>query len=257
MPLKLRFHLHGPPPASPFQHGAGLQALVLGWVAAGDPDTAARLHDANQPKPYAISPLWPAAGDADSRFFDVSLLVDSLAQLLIDGASRSASVQLGPLCYRLRGDVESRDSVSYPELVAQAKPTSTRFRLRLLTPTAHHAPGDFRKAIVLPSPENYFGSWLNRWNVCAPIGIDDCLLATVERHVAVCACAGRTERVEMDRGRSHIGFIGEVMFEVLKPNLVAESDIKALAALARVATYCGTGVGTTRGMGQTEVSTDN
>ena len=252
MPLKLRFQLHGPPPVSPFQHAAGLQASLLRWVAASDPQTATLLHDANQPKPYAVSPLWSTPGRARSLFFDVSVLVDSLADPIAEGARREEAMRLGHQHYRLDRDIEIHDAVTYADIVAQAPPRASRFPIRLLTPTAHHARNACRKAIVLPAPENYYGSWLNRWNICAPIGIDERLLATVDSHVAIADCAGRTQHVELDRGRSFIGFVGEVSFEVLRPHLLAAGEMAALAALARFAGYCGTGVETTHGMGQTE-----
>ena len=54
MPCKLRVHLDGDPPSSPFQHTAGLRKLVLDWVALAEgSDLATAIHDANQPNPFS------------------------------------------------------------------------------------------------------------------------------------------------------------------------------------------------------------
>src|SRR5437660_95103 len=59
MPITFRIMLDGPTPASPFQHMAGLRALVLDWFRRADPETSAVLHDTNARKPYTVSALWP------------------------------------------------------------------------------------------------------------------------------------------------------------------------------------------------------
>jgi CRISPR/Cas system endoribonuclease Cas6 (RAMP superfamily) len=79
------------------------------------------------------------------------------------------------------------------------------------------------------------------------------LLETVRIHVGISVCHGGTETVLLEAKRRFIGFVGAVTFCVLKPEVVTSEEKAALAALVRFSNYCGTGVETTRGMGQTRV----
>lgn len=249
MPCKLRFYLEGDPPSHPFQHAAGLYKLVLNWLAQGaGAGLATMLHDANQPSPYTVSPI---CSDAGQLWFEVGVLADPFAERIRNGAEQyGESIRLGRQCFRLVG-LEVREQTSWEQLLAPTRGAARRMALRLVTPTAHHAPGPYRKAVVLPAPETYFGSWLDRWNLCAPWPFPESLLETVRLNVAISACRGQTETVLMGPSRRFIGFVGEVTFRMLKPELATPEERAALAALVRFANYCGTGVETTRGMGQT------
>jgi CRISPR-associated endoribonuclease Cas6 len=227
---------------------AGLAKLVLDWLAlAAGSGLATAVHDANQPNPYTISPIYP---DADHLWFEVAVLADPFAAAICDGAERyGESVRLGSQRFR-RCALEVRDQISWEQLLRPGGLLRT-LSMRLLTPTAHHAPGPHRKAVVLPAPETYFGSWLDRWNLWSPFPFPEAVLETVRLNVGISACCGQTETVVLDAKRRFIGFVGQVTFRVLKPELVAPEEKAALAALARFSSYCGTGVETTRGMGQT------
>ena len=250
MPIKLRFVLEGAAPVSPFQHATGLRAVVLDWVRRADPELSQEIHDANQSKPFSISPLWNEQGFS---LFEVAVLADSLIAPLLEGIAQAGeTVRLGRHSYRLR-EQEAVGAITWEELLTPC-PSAREFAFRMLSPTAHHAPGELRKSVVLPAPELYFGSWLGRWNVCCPIKFDtDAIRSLVEQQVAVKACEGGTRAVMLDQGRTFIGFQGEVRFTLLKPDTVAPEARSALATLARFAAYCGTGVDTMRGMGQTEL----
>ena len=250
MPIRFRVHLEGEPPAHPFQHMAGLRKLVLDWLAlAGGAELATAIHDANQPNPYTISPIFCEEGPP---WFEVGVLADPFVPAIQAGAARYGSdLRLGRQRFHLVG-VEVREQASWEQLLRPSRGTAD-LAVRLVTPTAHHATGPYRKAVVLPAPETYFGSWLDRWNLCSPWPFPDSLLETVREQVAVGACRGQTEMVQIDAARRFIGFVGEVTFRVLKPELMAPEAKAALAALVRFAGYCGTGVETTRGMGQTQV----
>jgi CRISPR/Cas system endoribonuclease Cas6 (RAMP superfamily) len=248
MPLKLRFHLGGDPPPHAFQHADGLRRLVLDWLAlGGGPDLATALHDANQPNPYAISPLY---AHKDALWFEVAVLADPFVAPICEGADRyGTDLRLGPQLFR-RVSMEKRGEVSWERLLRSREPLLA-MSVRLVTPTAHHAPGPYRKAVVLPAPETYFGSWFDRWNLCSPCPFPESLLETVRMNVGISACRGQTETVLLDARRRFIGFVGEVTFRLLKPEMAAPEEKVALAALARFSNYCATGVETVRGMGQT------
>jgi len=249
MPCKLRVHLDGDPPSSPYQHMAGLAKLVLDWLAlAAGSGLATAVHDANQPNPYAISPIYP---DAGHLWFEVAVLSDPFAAPIRDGAGRyGLDITLGPQRFRMSG-IEVSEQASWEQLLGPVRGGRGAMTVRLVTPTAHHAPGPYRKAVVLPAPETYFGTWLDRWNLWSPSAFPGSLMETVRLNVGISACRGQTETVVLDARRRFIGFVGEVTFRLLKPEMVAPEARAALAALARFSSYCGTGVETTRGMGQT------
>jgi CRISPR-associated endoribonuclease Cas6 len=239
MPLKIRITLAGEPPANPFQHATGLRALVLRWLQTAD-----------QAKPFRISPLQTEREERSRSWFETAVLADEIATPLMQGVKGSREeIRLGPQIFRLLS-AEVVDAVSWQELLTPA-PERDTWEFQLLTPTAHHAAGLFRKSIVLPDPENYFGSWMGRWNLCCEGKLDAALKERIAERVVVTACEGGTRAVRLDAGRTFIGFQGRVRFALLKPETAPAEAKTALTALARFASYCGTGVDTMRGMGQT------
>jgi len=250
MPIRLSIPLHGRPPEHSFQHITGLRAVVLGWLNAANPALAEELHKMEGPKPYTISPVWARDGD---RGFDICLLDHRLLTPLVTGFGASGpEIRLGNQWFQAGRPVVQQEQ-SWEEMPAPPPDNAHRLEIRLATPTAHHAPGPFRKSIVLPSPELYFGSWFGRWNRFSPWIMDEAVLDLVAERVVVSACEGRTCAVQMDPSRTFIGFQGVVLFQALKPKTLAPGELAALWALARLAPFCGTGVETMRGMGQTEL----
>jgi CRISPR-associated endoribonuclease Cas6 len=250
MPIKLRVNLAGPSPESPYQHAKGLHALALSWIQQADSAAAEYLHSANTAKPYTISPLW---SNHDGHYFEISVLMQELEQLIRAGAeSHGEKIRLGQQQFHRQGKIEIHEKLGWSELL-QTSPRNGDMGIHLLTPTAHHQPGEFRKVIPLPTPENYFGSWLNKWNLYAPAAIDPAFLDLVKNHIAIKACKGHTESVILDTGRSFIGFVGIVTFHILKRRQLSAHNIAVLTALARFAEFAGTGVETLRGMGQTRL----
>ncbi len=313
MPLRLRCHLRGPTPRHPFQHARGLQARVLRWLDAGLPGLGALLHrgevlpeegwrrpptapqltDAQQAqaeerpvrrpraKPYGLSPLYWDPAAPRCLAFDLCLLADWLLQPLQAGlTAQGPCLTLGDQPYRLLSVEPVAPAVTWEALQEDlGRPTS--FAFRLLTPTVHHAAAPVGEGgerppsrfLVAPSPECYFGSWLNRWNLCAPQPLDPKLLELAQRHLELCHLRGETMEVELgqkDRespkaGRRasqasqrrgpvlrRRGFVGEVAFGVVRPGLVPPEGWVGLGALARFSGYCGTGLNTQWGLGQTE-----
>ncbi len=246
MPCKLQFSLAGPPPASPYQHHAGLHRLVLEWVGLVNPALAAASHDPR--KPYTISPLWRGE---DGRFsFVVGALAEGVAGALQAGCERyGPTIGLGPMQYRVEGVAIERE-VSWPELAGG--PAATVFPVRLLSPTRTTEPGGAPRALPAPTAESYFASWLAQWNRWAPdpaLAIDKAMLAVVKEHVQVATCGVRTVTVRLFGGY-FTGYVGELTFEAGR-RLPGEAR-QRLATLARFANYCGTGKATSGGMGQTE-----
>jgi len=254
MPTRLRFQITGPTPRSPYQHATGLRAVVLRWIAAADPQRAEEMHDSSLPKPYSLSPLQLPLASAEPLAFEVGVLDDRLVPLMLTGAEhRGPEVALGRDHFKLLS-WQPVAQTAWEELrYGQAGPRE--LEVRLLTPTAHHTGARVRKSVVLPSPELYFGGWLRRWNLYAPpeLRLDETLAEWVEEYVAVAECSGHTEAVPLDAGRLFVGFVGQVRFTFLRARDVPEPVRAALATLAHMAEFAGTGVETMRGMGLTKL----
>lgn len=274
MPETLRFTLEGAAPEDPFHHASHLRAVVLGWIGAADPITSEVYHGRNEKKPYVIGPLWRERDSRHHAFFDVAVLDDRLTPVLLEGADQAEGrVRLGAGQLGLTGPPVTVARAAWEELRGGEAPPASRWRLRLVTPTAHQVPQPDRdlprKADPAPSPERYFGSWLDRWNRlardgAAPCAIDERLLDVVATRVALMGFAGETREERFrekatgnTRGpyaeRSFVGFVGEVTFGVLKPQTLDPAILQPLNALVRFSAFCGTGVETMRGMGQTEL----
>lgn len=270
MPYKLQFQLAGEPPAYPYSVATGLRAVAFGWICAADAALAKTIHDANQSKPLSISPLWTVAGEQRVCLFEIAVLADSLLPVFLEGIQRSSDqIRLGNRHYTLT-TVDVVAAATWQDLLAPPASGNPEFEFEILSPAAHHMPSGhnpqiepetdapeepatakIRKSIVLPTPELYFGSYLGRWNVCCETKISEDLLRLVEKQVAVRACQGATQQIMLDRNRLFIGFEGYVCFEILKPTTFPAEARHVLTALARFATFTGTGVDTMRGMGQT------
>jgi len=254
MPVRLRFPLNGPVPRTPHVHAAGVYRLVLDWLEAGQAGVSKPLHDANQVKPISIGPVWSGA---DGSYFDVGVLVDHLLVPLLAGAARASVVCLGEQQYRLcPAQVIEHDS--WEGMMSGDPRTEWQFELR--SPTAHHPAGPVRRTVVLPEPALYFGSWLGRWNLCSVNMLDPALLEIVRTGVEVASCDGRTHTIGLPRGHKigtphkpaqFTGFVGSVRFRAIPAAKLPADSLRVLTALARFSTFCGTGVDTMRGMGET------
>ncbi|NLH98664.1 MAG: CRISPR system precrRNA processing endoribonuclease RAMP protein Cas6 [Chthonomonadales bacterium] len=252
MPARVRLVLDGPKPAGPHRHADGLRAVVLAAIGRSDPALGRWLHDANQPKPIAVGPLEPGGNSGGSWAVEISVTADEVLQPLLDGLPRlRCPITLGRDRYALR-DARIVAASTFAGLSADL-PTEPAIRLRLLTPTAHHQPGTVRRSIVVPDPRLYVGSWFGRWNLFADTRLDDALLSAVEEAVVISAFVGGTRAARLDGKRVFIGFVGDVELRIIEADRTVAPLAAALWSLARFAEYCGTGVETMRGMGQTRI----
>lgn len=262
MPQILRFSLIGALPEGlpegPFTVANALRAVVLRWIHRADPAAAEQIHGANQPKPYMVGPL---AGEGQESWFDVSVLADWLVPVLLEGARQDGPrLQLGPYPFQRGGHGERVAKADWEELYSAPLPREALWRVALWTPTAHHPAGGLRRPVILPTPANYFGSWQSRWELCCELPLAAGLRSVVLDHMIVASCAGQTREVHLqDRAggggadRLFCGFVGEVTFQVLPPGDQDRDVLRSLHALARLSPFCGTGVETMRGMGQTQL----
>lgn len=225
--------------------------MVLSSLRRRMPLLAKAIHDANQPNPISIGPMLPIADDDRAHAVDIGCVADELTDPLMRGLPRArARILLGTTPYDVR-EVDLVAQATFDELAA--RPEGRAVPLRMLTPTAHHTPGPVRRAVVVPDPVLYVGSWLRRWNLYAPDPFDDSLLEAVANQAAIRAFQGGTSAVRLGRMRTFIGFTGTVELTILDGHVDAAAVTAAVWALARLAEFCGTGVETTRGMGQTRL----
>ncbi|HSV72143.1 MAG TPA: CRISPR system precrRNA processing endoribonuclease RAMP protein Cas6 [Chthonomonadales bacterium] len=253
MPAILALTLEGRAPPNPFRHADGLRALVLASVARADRALATAIHDANQPKPYAMGPLEAAPGPPGRLRCEIGCAADWAAEAIMAGLPpKGARIDLGRDEFRFEGAQAVRRA-SYAEML-DAGPEGHTIHLRLTTPTAHHASGPTRRTIVVPDPTLYAGSWLRRWNLFAGTPFSAALLEAVAERVVVGAFSGGTHAVALDRRRVFLGFVGHAHLVILPTGNDGPDPLpSALWALARLAEYCGTGVDTMRGMGRTRI----
>jgi CRISPR/Cas system endoribonuclease Cas6 (RAMP superfamily) len=69
--------------------------------------------------------------------------------------------------------------------------------------------------------------------------------------VAVDSHRIRSAKHHLGRGRSFVGFVGQVTFAITQARKLDQAIVWQLNALADYAEFCGTGRKTTQGMGQT------
>lgn len=251
MPARIRLTLAGRDPAPPYRHAEGLRALALSAIERRLPTLATAVHSANQPNPLTVSPLWTEDEERRTYHVEFSCVADELTDVLIRGLPRPGRrILLG----RSPFDVLKSEIVAHVPFEELSRPAeATKLPLLMLTPTAHHAPGIIRRSVVVPDPYLYVGSWFRRWNLYGPFCFDESLLQSVAEQVVVQAVDGGTEVVRLTDRRTFIGFKGRLVLAVLEGQTDPADLATALWTLARFAEYCGTGVETMRGMGQTRL----
>jgi CRISPR-associated endoribonuclease Cas6 len=247
MPTLVNVPLHADPdtpfPATPHR---ALQATFYSWLQAGDAGLSARVHDVNGPKPFTVAPLFRRDGVLQFQF---TLLDDALWSPLEAALQRGAAVEMVNDRWPVASDGWLVTRCSYTDLFQRAA-TGTRLTFRFRSPTSFRS---HEMHYPLPDPLLCFQSWLMAWNTCAPaeVRINVSLLDVVAAHVAISRYRLRTEPVEFGPGRMVIGFAGEVSYQVIRAHKLGENILRKLNALADYAVFCGTGVKTTQGLGQT------
>ena len=107
-----------------------------------------------------------------------------------------------------------------------------------------------------PDPRLIVGSWRRRWNTSLPDGdplaISDTEGTQLTRLLTLGAFDLRTERRDNGHGRDRLGFTGTAALHLARTAPTASR--KVFGALARFASYCGTGAQTTHGFGATTVT---
>ncbi len=251
MPSKwfLPLQFEGPPPGR-FEHSAHLHGLVHGQLEGVDSELGARTHNSQERPGFTLSPL-DTLGEGTVSL-KLTFLDSTLEQVLMSRLQSVSQLNLKGRSFRPCWPAATRREVDYEGLLRKPYP-NLRFPLELLSPTAIHLPrnerSDPRRAHPLPDMTRYFDGWRKLWNRHAShLTMGPEVSERIRRSAAVAFCRGETRAVAL-RQRKFIGFVGNVTFELRGE--VPREQVQQLAALARLATFCGTGVGTLFGMGQT------
>ncbi|MCC5653619.1 CRISPR system precrRNA processing endoribonuclease RAMP protein Cas6 [Nostoc sp. XA013] len=134
----------------------------------------------------------------------------------------------------------------YTNLVANEPEPVRSFDLQFVTPTAFAQSG---VNLPLPLPTLMFRSWLERWNTFAPIYLgSDELITYLSNAVVLKNHKIQTRNYQLNKNFVN-GFVGDVMLQVLNRADPLLSNVANL--LVQYAHFCGTGMKTRLGMGQT------
>jgi CRISPR-associated endoribonuclease Cas6 len=226
--------------------GVELHGIFFSLLAEVDPDLATRVHDKPGQKPYALGGLRGGtlgggrlllrAGERAT--FKLGLLTEELVhaweELLAGlGEGKKVSLGRGAVTVSVSGKPYYQDWRRLPP----ARPWKT-FNLRLATPLAFKSG---RVNLPLPEPQLLINSLSRRWAefADAPLELPEGAAERVK--------LGRYElRTELRRlGRNYfVGAVGGLSLELPR------TGRRELAALLRLAEFCGAGSKTTMGMGE-------
>jgi CRISPR-associated endoribonuclease Cas6 len=257
--------LSNPQPVSmASDQGRALAAQFLDWVRVVDADWSEALHQpGNQSRPYTVSNLCCLPKAKHGRVFlqkgsqtwfritsvspELSLfLIKALLPVLPEEFVLSNSkfnilqVNWEPKDHPWAGWSNYQDLVNHQ---INGKPT-TKIGYQFASATSFH-----RHGIHFPyaTPEMAISSWLRAWNSYAPVTFSDSLVKTIEKSIAVSAY--RMQSVPVRYGRATlIGGVGDCTFTILNKDPYWHHVVNVLSDFAF---YCGTGVKTALGMGQT------
>jgi CRISPR-associated endoribonuclease Cas6 len=254
--------------------GAALHGLFFNLVRQGDAALAQWLHEAEGAKPFTVSPLrgkfrrvhQHAVAMPDQTYWvRYTTLSDELfgalnAVLLHTYLGQESVTLCGQPFMVSDVEVEPREHKTWGRLMElaelwQAAEPTAQLTLRFYSATAFKQRG---ASLLFPLPFNIFQSYREKWNqVCqkdlAGFAVDDAFLRWVEANVLVEAHELKTAHVPFgDFGLR--GFVGWVRYVARDP---AALRLKQWNALADFAFFCGTGMKTTQGMGQTRRVADS
>lgn len=229
------------------------RALGYALLALGDSALAGRVHDSVGRKPFTLA----VSSGLESVRVRVCALDDATEAALLAAVARLSQgepLTLGSLTLRVEScvtdDPPYAQAATYDAL-AQT-PFPSRVALDFLTPTAF-SQGP-RPDLPLPVPERLLLGWGSCWNRFAPpsLHFDDTLLETLAPRLALSRLRIETQ-VARKKSSLQIGFVGSVTLEARETAAAPwpDRERRAFATLTAYSPYCGSGVGTTQGLGLT------
>lgn len=207
-----------------------------------------------RPAPFTISPLLPAKG---GRFrLRLSWLVDGDAKGLVDWAGSLKADPLrveadnGPLLVEdamVSSTLTQRWTrwVSYDRLYEEASDCLRLVTLKYYSPTTLQRSGH---PYPLPDPCGVFLEYLRIWDIYSGVALSPSLREVIEGRLLLVDFRIQMRLSAAEHGPVP-GFIGSSTFRLEGRH--PESILKGLNVLADFSFFCGTGIGTDRGMGMT------
>jgi CRISPR-associated endoribonuclease Cas6 len=246
--------------------GPAIRAEFLNWVGDADAGHSDQLHDGNDLRPYTVSDLrgsfrsqkgFHLVEAGQSAWFRVTSLREAETTLLLNSVLPNVeerNISLGRVSFQVQKIVrQTREHpwarlASYEALIDQyfkSDPApSDSIGIEFVSPAAFHTHNLYTP---LPLPESVFGSWLSRWNALASASLPQAIRELGTARLALSRYKLETQVIHYDKA-TWIGFAGVCRFRILSDD---EFWLRLCNLLADFAFFCGTGVKTTFGMGQT------
>lgn len=252
----------------PTTHGHLLHAAFMDMVRLVNPEPANDMHEANQRKPFTLSPLQNIGHGKQGKinlkqsqkcwfratFLDTELLQD-FTRYFIQGHN---TLRLGSAHFNI---TEIHTS---PAGHSQAQTTTTetlwsqwelaaldnnilQIPLSFASPTAFSFRGYVRNMYLLPDPSLVFHTLAGYWDDLATDSQQEHVQQFVTENVAISQLNIRSIMLQFPNS-PQIGFIGSVTFTILDES--NEAMLRHLNRLADLAFFTGIGSKTPMGMGQ-------
>lgn len=241
------------------RYTVSLHAWLLQQVHATKPQLSAYLHDGESEKGFTISPLSGAVDVSGQSIhlyenclysWKVTALTQSFASWLFSWLlNLPKSIDLSNVTLDICDCEIAVSPQTYSELGKSF--TEKSVALTFTTPTSfrhkgHHLP--------IPYPENVFHSYLRRWNHFSNQPVDqNIFLQWVDTNVMIRRHYLTSHKIAVGKRGSVIGFTGAVEFTLSKQGSLHSEYTRLLFVLCHLSPYCGTGVKTTFGLGQTQL----
>lgn len=259
MPAIVTVHLQAPS-ALFFDENWPLEERFLHILGPVQPE-AQRRPDA--PKPYALSPLWRAHRrplpsellESTTYHWRVSLLDDALTTPFLRGLEATESMDLDGAPLAITKVVVKEQT--YQEIAhrsqaqARTRPKKAcRIGLEFITPALLYRAG---LPLPFPDPVLVFGHYLTVWDTYAPrdMWFNVNLLDAIKFHVAPVEHRLETRPVRWPGERAQVGVMGGIVYVARQWHKLGQEFLGTLQTLARLGIFCGAGLGTERGLGQT------
>jgi len=255
---------HNPTKLAP-HIGRSLHGLFFELVGEADPLLAKVLHEPLRMKPFTVSSLKGEFEPVDGRrvalpsnVYQVRYTVlldrvfDALGEELVGRYLGKKPVTLSgqpfnvvevEMAPRSRG--KWLQTTSYKSLLRRRR-KDRQLTLLFASPTAFK---NNQLTALFPSPYSVFGRYYRTWQAFAEpaVHLSKELMAFIDESVAVSRYELQTRVIQAGRHKL-LGFTGHCTYRVMKEHPVYVRELNALADLAL---FCGTGMKTTQGMGQT------
>lgn len=243
--------------------GRSLHGLLMNLVAGANPDLAERLHGDQRVKPVTVSALlgrFNREGDRvvampEERYtVRYTVLTDevfaALAQILMARYLGGQLAHIDGQPFQIEGiavDPQETDGwggITSCQQLYEQRSQARDITLEFSSPTAFKT-GD--TTLLFPLTRSVFGSYRRAWDTFADMPLSSDLLDFAEQYVVTSRYHLETQVIRPE-GYQLIGFTGQCTFRVLRTDMPYLGELNALADFAL---YCGTGMKTTQGMGQT------